>query len=349
MNSEEPVILVVDDNPTNLNVLLDVFDDIDYEVLFSSDGKSALEVAVNEQPDLILLDVMMPGMDGFEVCHHLKKDDKTREIPVIFMTALSDTEAKIKGFNLGAVDYITKPYECEEVLARVNTHLTIRSLHAEMVKLNEELRAEKERNEQLLLNILPPKIVNDLIKYGNSQPETFENVSVLFADVVEFTKKSAELEPDILIDELSDIFSHFDEIINKNRCERIKTIGDAYLGVSGMPLPNDNHAQNSVQAATEIIEYLERRNKILDIHWEVRIGIHSGKVVGGIIGLKKYVYDVFGDTINTTARIESYSEPMKINVSETVYNQVKDKFRFIERGPLFVKGKGKMKMYFVDI
>jgi class 3 adenylate cyclase len=210
-----------------------------------------------------------------------------------------------------------------------------------------ELAAEKEKTEELLLNTLPLKVVNELKENGKSEPESFEDVTVYFSDIVGFTSISSKLEPKVLIRELNEIFTAFDDLMEKHSCERIKTIGDAYLAVSGMPERNEKHAYNMVRAALEIRHFLEKRNKKSGIQWTVRIGIHSGKVVGGIVGVKKYIYDVFGDTINTTSRMESNSKPMQINVSETTYNLLKDQFTFMPREPMDIKGKGEMRMYFL--
>jgi len=211
------------------------------------------------------------------------------------------------------------------------------------------IKIEREKSEKLILNILPAKIVNDLKEKGKADPEKFENVTVYFSDLVGFTKMSNSLEPKILINELNELFTAFDNIIEENNCERIKTIGDAYLCVCGMPEKNECHAENILNSSIQIINYLSERNENSKITWEMRIGIHSGVVVGGVVGLKKYIYDVFGDTINTASRMESHSEPMKINVSETTYNLLKDKFAFQPRGEFDVKGKGKMKMYFLKV
>ncbi len=211
-----------------------------------------------------------------------------------------------------------------------------------------ELEKEKEKTEQLLLNTLPLRVVNELKENGRSEPESFDNVSVYFSDIVGFTTASTKLEPAVLIQELNDIFTEFDDIMEKNNCERIKTIGDAYLAVCGMPDKNKHHAENLANAAIEIREYITKRNQHSKINWKIRIGLHSGKVVGGIVGVRKYIYDVFGDTINTTSRMESNSEPMRINVSETTYLLIKDKFSFTAREPMEIKGKGMMKMFFLE-
>jgi len=211
-----------------------------------------------------------------------------------------------------------------------------------------ELESEKEKTEQLLLNTLPVKVVKDLKENGKTAPESFENVTVYFSDIVGFTNISTQLEPVVLIGELNEIFTAFDDIMVRNQCERIKTIGDAYLAVCGMPERKEKHAEFMARAALEIRQYLEDRNKQAAVKWNIRIGLHSGKVVGGIVGVRKYIYDVFGDTINTTSRMESNSEPMRINISETTYLIIKDKFKFTPREPMEIKGKGLMRMYFLE-
>ena len=216
-------------------------------------------------------------------------------------------------------------------------------------KRTEELSREKEKTEELLLNTLPLKVVNELKENGKSEPESFDNVTVYFSDIVGFTDISSKLDPKTLIGELNTMFTVFDDIMEKHNCERIKTIGDAYLAVSGMPLKNKDHAENMVNASIEIKNYLETRNSSSEVKWRIRIGIHTGKVVGGIVGVRKYIYDVFGDTINTASRMESNSEPMRINISETSYKILKDKYSFVERDAINVKGKGSMKMYFLDV
>lgn len=215
-------------------------------------------------------------------------------------------------------------------------------------KDNKIISDEKTRSEELLLNILPSKVVKELKEKGNSAPENFEDVTVFFSDITGFTSISATLHPAELISELNEIFTAFDDIMTNNACERIKTIGDAYLAVCGMPASNPDHAVNIVKSAVEIKNYLEKRNLIAKNKWEVRIGIHSGRVVGGIVGVKKYIYDVFGDTINTASRMESNSEPMRINISENTYQLIKNSFSCKERPATEVKGKGMMKMYFVE-
>lgn len=332
-------ILIVDDIEENLRVLTETLTVEGFKTLQAKSGERALQIAEKALPDLILLDIQMPGLNGYETIKKLKENKKTREIPVIFISALNQVEDKVKGFQVGGVDYISKPFQKEEVVARVETHIKLRNTQRKLAE-------EKEKSEKLLLNILPASVAEELKNHGKSEPQNFNDVTVFFSDIVGFTDCAGNMEPKELIEELNELFTAFDEIMEKNSCERIKTIGDAYLAVCGMPEASPDHAKKIIQASIEIIEWLKKRKS--EKHcWQVRIGIHSGPVVGGIVGTKKYIYDVFGDTINTASRMELYSESMEINVSETTFNLTKDHFQFTPREALEVKGKGLMKMYFI--
>lgn len=207
---------------------------------------------------------------------------------------------------------------------------------------------EKKKSEALLLNILPQKVADDLKKTGRTEPERFDAVTILFSDIVGFTSISSTMDPKALINELNDIFTHFDTILDKYRCQRIKTIGDAYFAVCGLPNPDPDHTTNIISAARDMLSYLNERNQALGTDWKIRVGVHSGPVVGGVVGVKKYIYDIFGDTVNTASRMESNGAPMRINVSETTRLLLGDSYTYEEREPLPVKGKGIYKMYFLD-
>ena len=210
-----------------------------------------------------------------------------------------------------------------------------------------EIEAEKAHVEKLLLNILPRKTMEDLRLFGTSEPEYFPDVSVLFHDFVGFTSISQQLTPQTLFAELNDMFTVFDQIVSQHGCERIKTIGDAYLAVSGMPEADPDHARQIVNVALCIREHMVARNATHGQTWHCRIGIHSGPVIAGIVGRVKYIYDIFGDGVNTAARMESHSEPMCINISKNTYQKIADSFVFEARGPMPVKGKGDQEMFYV--
>jgi class 3 adenylate cyclase len=224
----------------------------------------------------------------------------------------------------------------------------LEQVQKDLKKQYELVQIEQSKNEVLLANILPQKVISDLKEKGQTAPETFSNVSVFFSDIVGFTSISSSLEPAILIKELSQMFTDFDTIMESHGCERIKTIGDAYLAVSGLDggSPTEN-ASKMVCAALEIIELLHTSQQN-EIFWKIRIGIHSGDIVGGIVGKKKYIYDIFGDTVNTASRMESNSDVMRINVSDSTQALISDAFSFEDRGQFQIKGKGSMKMYFVE-
>jgi len=209
---------------------------------------------------------------------------------------------------------------------------------------------ERTKSEGLLLNILPGEVAEELKNTGTTTAKHYNNVTVLFTDFVNFTHAGEQMSPQGLIDELHTCFKMFDEITHKYNIEKIKTIGDAYLAVCGLPTPDPNHAENVVRAASEINAFMADRLAKMGSErtFAVRIGIHSGSVVAGIVGVKKFAYDIWGDTVNTAARMEQNSEAGKINISEATYELVKDKFTCEFRGELEVKGKGVMKMYFAS-
>lgn len=343
-------ILIVDDTPDNLTLLNDVLKD-KYRLKVANNGEKALRMAILENPpDLILLDIMMPDMDGYEVCKRLKSDDRTKNIPIIFLTAKAEEEDEQIGFELGAVDYITKPISIPILLARVDTHLKLKSSanflrkrNEELRKLNMELESERRKTDKLLMNIMPSQIANDLKETGRTQPESFENVAVLFSDIVGFTSISSGLEPKVLINELNDIFTSFDNIIEANECERIKTIGDAYMAVCGLPVPNERYADNIVRSTVLIGQYLIEKNKNSSFQWKVKIGVHAGRVVGGVVGVKKYIYDVFGSTVNLASRLQSAAKIYQVDVliSDSVYNKLNypEDFHVREIDTVRVKGE----------
>ena len=480
------VIVIVDDKPTNLGVLFDFLTDSGFKVLVAQDGESAIQKVEYAHPDLILLDVMMPGIDGFETCRRLKANPLTQDIPVIFMTALSDTVDKVKGFSLGAVDYVTKPVQQEEVTARVTTHLTIQNLQKKLqaqnlqlqqeiqdrqqaeaslkkaeekyrsifenategifqispdgkyltanralariygysspeelieatnsgrklyvdpmrtedlaallekddllsdfesqvyckedkiIWISENIRAVRDANgtllfyegtvsditerkqsevalklarkkaELLLLNILPQPIAERLKRGHRSIAENFEDVTVLFADLVDFTEFSSQTSATKLLDILNTIFSEFDQLAQQHGVEKIKTIGDAYMAVAGLPKPRRDHAEAIAQMALDMQAAVAQYNAKTDSSFSLRIGINSGPVVAGVIGIKKFSYDLWGDTVNTASRMESHGIPGQIQVTPTVYERLRDRYLFEQRESVQIKGKGEMTTY----
>ncbi len=218
-------------------------------------------------------------------------------------------------------------------------------------KTNILIQKETEKSEKLLLNILPEETAKELKQNGKVQAKQFGSVSVMFTDFKEFTNISQNLSPEELVKSVDFYFSKFDEIIEKHGLEKIKTIGDAYMCAGGLPFPTIDHADKMIQAAFEIAKFMEaskNKNDESIKSFEVRIGINTGPVVAGVVGTKKFAYDIWGDTVNVASRMESTSLPGKINISETTYELIKDKYDCEYRGEINAKNKGMMKMYFVQ-
>ncbi len=233
------------------------------------------------------------------------------------------------------------------ITTRKNNRL-LRSKNQQIEESKKLIEVEKDKSDKLLLNILPEVTANELKAKGMAEPRSYTNSTVIFTDFKGFTQSSSQLSPNELLRNLDEYFVQFDEIIGKYNLEKIKTIGDAYMAASGIPNHNANHAIDAVMAAIEIRDFCEKKAKMKDsVNWEIRIGLHSGPAVAGVVGRRKFAYDIWGDTVNTASRMESNSEPGKINISEATYKLVKEYFTCEARGAIEAKGKGKIDMYFV--
>ncbi len=329
--TEKPLLLIVDDSSENLQVLNALLKD-DYRLKLTKSSIKGIEIAQQmPKPDLILLDVIMPEMDGFQVCEHLKANPETSAIPIIFLTALNEVADETKGFQKGGSDFITKPFNPDIVKARIQTHI--------------DLQRERKKSNELLRVLLPDAVVSDLINLGKHAPQIKENVSILFCDFVGFTTISASMSPEELINELSDIFGAFDNICEKNKATRIKTIGDAYMAVSGLHELDAKHALNLVKTGLDFIAYLNQRNEQQTRKWQCRIGIHSGKVIAGIIGKTRFIYDVVGDDVNIASRVESAGSPMSVTTTTETIKQIGSDLPYESLGMIHLKGKGEMALF----
>ena len=209
---------------------------------------------------------------------------------------------------------------------------------------------EKKRSESLLLNILPAETAKELKQNGKVEAVKFDEVTVLFTDFVQFTKVAEQTEPEQLVKSIGYYFKEFDDITTKYGLEKIKTVGDSYMCACGLPTPNPAHARNVIKAAKEMLELVKNELNAKDglNHFEIRIGVHTGPVVAGIVGIKKWQYDIWGDTVNIASRMESMSEPGRVNLSETTWQIIKDEFPCEYRGEIEAKNRGPMKMYFLS-
>lgn len=482
-------LIIVDDDGESVRLLIQWLSQQGYQVQSVSTGAASLELLEHHTPDLILLDVVLPDIDGFSLCQQLKAHPLTQDIPVICMTSLVDAKEQVKAFQVGASDYITKPFSVEEVLARVQNQLRLsqqrhqlsqqnalltqeireraqmeqaliaaemnyrsvfenstvgifkssatgqylsvnpsmarmygydsstdmlamtesisRQIYAQPKRWDElkvylnryekitdaesevlrkdgttfwvsediwkvwdktgsflyyegiahdiserrqmetELRQQRQQADRLLVNILPYQIAQRLKLGTRTIAESLNEVSVLFADLVDFTAASGDMTPRQLVKILNEIFSMFDQLAEFYQLEKIKTIGDAYMVAGGLPTPKPDHNEAIAQFALDILEAITRFTRPDGSPFQLRIGINTGPVVAGVIGQRKFAYDLWGDTVNIASRMETTGESQKIQVTPELFEILKDKFVFQKRGFVAVKGRGQMMTYWL--
>lgn len=483
-------ILIADDQRDNIIAIYSIINHYDssIEIIGAPNGKIAFEKAKQYNPDLIILDWEMPIMTGLDAVKLLKITPETQEIPIIMATALTSSENLQEAMEAGAMDYIKKPIDKIELVARIKSALfsydnykeikrqksVIEDLAEELLTKNEELKKlsvvasktdnsvliinsigeiewaneafdkiygidldnykikygktifetakifkntkilnecftdkksvsyiaeykeieetskwiqttltpilnddfaiekliavesditklkeqeevikkEKEKSDNLLLNILPNETAEELKSKGFATPRHYKAVSIMFTDFKGFTSTCSGLSPNEIVSELHSYFVKFDDIVSKYYLEKIKTIGDAYMCAGGLPIRNKTNPIDSVLAALEIQNFMnniaeQKREKKMPI-WELRLGIHTGEVVAGVVGKKKFAYDIWGDSVNIASRMETAGQVGKVNISETTYKYIKDFFVCEHRGKIDAKNKGKIDMYFVN-
>jgi adenylate cyclase len=348
-------ILIVDDQEANIALLEQMLVEAGYESVASTRNPHAVcELHRQHRYDLILLDLQMPGMDGFEVMEGLKKIETGGYLPVLVLTA--EPDHKLRALRAGAKDFVSKPFVLAEILLRVHNMLEVRLLHRETKRLYERVLAEQKVSERLLLNVLPQTIAKRLKRrseiadgdFSERIADSFPEVTVLFADLVEFTKFSAALSAEALVDVLNDIFTRFDRIADARGLEKIKTIGDAYMAAAGLPVPVADHTERAALMALDMMEVMDRFNAEGPHQLRVRIGISTGAAVAGVIGKNKFLYDLWGDVVNTASRMESHGVSGRIQVTDFTRQRLGESFTFEERGAIEIKGKGAMRTWFLD-
>jgi class 3 adenylate cyclase len=238
--------------------------------------------------------------------------------------------------------------QCQSAAKEMEVQYMLDSYSRLAEKNARELEKEKDRVEKLLLNIMPRAVFEEMREYGTATPQRFDSVSILMLDFVGFTDMAISQDATAIISELNDIFSAFDRITEMFDCERVRTIGDAYMAVSGLLDTAPDHAANIARLALRFRRYLERRNQAHSQQWSARIGINTGSVIGSLVGVQKFVYDLFGPGVNLAARMETISEPMRITLTEETRDLIKDEFLFTERGEFEIKGFGMQRLHFLD-
>lgn len=356
--SYQPVrgdILVVDDTLVNLRILTEMLAAQGYKVRPVTSGPQALQAAAAAAPDLVLLDINMPGMTGYEVCQQLKAQTDTRDVPVIFMSARDEVLDKIRAFEVGGVDYVTKPFHLEELLARVATHVSLRALQRQLedARLLAESAAaaladEKRRSDDLLYSMLPPSVANTLREGRSVVGDHYPQVTVLFCDIVDYTRAASDHSPLEVFELLGRLYTRFDALIERHPVYKIETVGDCYVVAGGVPDPNPRHADAICDVALDMLEAVDGMALPTGAPLQIRIGVNSGPVVAGVVGTKMPRFCLYGDTVNIASRMETTSQPMHVQISQSTHALIDpNRYRIEERGEIALKGRGNMRTYFV--
>ncbi len=392
-----PRILIVDDYPALVTITRHKLLKKGYEVLTAQHGQDAWEILQDEYPDLVISDVEMPIMDGYELCQKIKSDIKFRKIPVILVTSRIQTESLLKGIEVGADNYITKPYDDETLFAKVDELLNnpiaitdvkdtipiniegktyhIKADYSHLVNLlvstyknalgqnaqlervqhglnasNQELELTKREYEDLLQNIFPKKVADSLLAYGTVTPERYEDATFMFTDFHDFSRIVPDLNPEKLIESLSFYFDKFDLFVEQHGIIKIKTIGDSYMAAGGIPDRNNTHPIDTALVALKMRSFVKSLEGSLPDsipYFPLRIGINTGESVVGVIGKKRFAYDVWGTAVNLAARMEQNSESNSINISQSTFERIKDFFDCEPRGEIEARNIGNVEMYFL--
>ncbi|GAB4569667.1 MAG: hypothetical protein Kow0077_02580 [Anaerolineae bacterium] len=330
-------ILVADDNVDNLQLLEDILLGRGYTPVLADDGQTALDLAQTLRPDLIILDINMPGMSGFDVCAALKTNPETRRIPILMLTAMVDIDSRVRGLDLGADDYITKPFNPRELLARIDTRLRIKSD-------TDKLRAKEKLIRKTFERFVSPAVVNQLLE----RPEDvrlggmIQEITILFADLEGFTRLAEYADPTHLLAALNQYHSLFVEHIRAEQGTFDKFMGDGIMALYNTPIAQTDHALRAVRTALNIQQALPAFHTTLQPEYRlaVNFGIHTGQAVVGIVGANDMMdFTAIGDAVNLANRLQDRGERGEILISETTYHQIASHVHAECLGPQAVRNR----------
>ena len=337
-------ILVVDDIEENRRLLVRLLTKVGYVSQAADGGVLALHMLRDAAApfDLVLLDLEMPDLNGIEVLRQIRADPRIAATRVVMVSGIDDVDQIAACIELGADDFIAKPWDSRIIMARIRSSLDRKLLHDWEERYVNLLQEDEALSSRLISNMIPDEIATRL-KHGETTiSEYFDDVSILFADIVGFTKRAAITDARALVAQLNRVFSRCDELVKQHGLEKIKTIGDAYMVAGSLPQRRADHLIAMADVALELVAAVHA-----DEDFEMRVGIHCGPAVAGVIGTTKLTYDVWGDTINIASRMESHGEPRRIHVSAAVRDRLDATHRFEPRGVISVKGVGPMVTHFL--
>ena len=338
-------ILIAEDDKDSQKLLARILEKENYEVVIADDGRMAWETFQREDFRLVMTDWIMPRMKGLELCEKIRAKEKPGYVYIILVTSREEKADLVRALDAGADDYVTKPYDRGELLARVRAGQRIINLEQTISEKNQALFAEKEKSERLLLSIFPKFIAERLKQDSSPIADSFTEASILFAGINDFSSLVVQKTPIEVVDLLGQVFSAFDRLAQQFGLEKIKTLGEMYIAAAGVPVPRPDHAEATAELAFAMQEEIVRFDAGLGAPLQLRVGIDSGPVVAGVIGSAKLAYDLWGDTVNTAAQMEAYGLAGSIQVTSETYSCLQKNFMFEERGEFYVQGKGNIRTY----
>jgi adenylate cyclase len=341
MSKTGPALLVVDDNEDNRFTLTERLRREGYgDVACAGNGREALEALATRPFDLVLLDITMPEMDGYEVLAKVKADTRLRDIPVVMISAVDEIESVARCIGLGAEDYLSKPFNAVLLRARVAACLEKKKLRDQEGVYLQQIETEKRRADELLYAMLPAGAVRELKATNEVRPRRYNEVAVLFCDIVGFTAYCDDNPPEKVVEDLQALICEYERIVHRHEMEKIKTIGDAFMATAGLFSPLPDPVFTSLQCGLDMVAASRR----IEPRWDVRCGIHFGPVVAGIIGHRQYVFDLWGDTVNVASRIAARAPPGTVATSGATWLRIRERGRGRSLGLVDIKGKGRLEL-----
>lgn len=337
-------LLVVDDNELNRDMLTRRLERLGYKISCAENGSEALKKIRAASFDLLLLDIIMPVMDGFEVLEQLAMEPLFRNIPVIVLSASDQLDQVVKCIQLGAKDHISKPFNPVLLQARIGSCLERKLLRDQETSYLRQIEQEKQRSDDLLHVILPRDIAAELKGTNAVKPRRFEKVGILFCDVVGFTSYSDRHRPEEILPHLQTLVEAFEQLCVEHNLEKIKTIGDEFMAAAGLSAPLENPALHCVRCGLAMVAVAPE----LAARWQVRVGVNVGPVIAGVVGRRKYQYDIWGDAVNTADRMQQAAEVGTVCVNNQTWLSIAEHCRGRSLGRIEIKGKGKQELFRVD-
>ncbi len=332
-------VLIADDNDINRDLLSQQLTRAGHTVREATNGREAFQMLEAEPFDVVLLDVIMPEMNGIEALHRIRADERLRHVPVIMLSALDELDSVTRCIEIGAEDYIQKPFEWALLRARIEAALEKKRLRDREVRYLDQIEAERTRSDRLLRVILPDAIIRELKSDDAVRPRRHEGVAVLFTDIVGFTSYCDHHDPEEVVGHLQNLVVAFEEAAANRGILKVKTIGDAFMAAAGVFTSCENPVLSCLEFAVDMVA----KTPQVTGHWQIRTGIHYGPVVAGILGKRQFGFDIWGDTVNTAARVVDTAAPDRIALSRNAWERV----AHLADGDAFtaeLKGKGRMEI-----